>query len=74
MPQSNPLAQAELGVGEPLPLGLSRTCDGFNLAVFSRHASAASVLLFDPATDSLNETLALGPERNRTGGEGIVAG
>ena len=27
MPQSNRLAQAELGVGEPLPLGLTRTSD-----------------------------------------------
>lgn len=67
MPQSNLLTQAQLGVGEPLPLGLTRTCDGFNLAIFSRHASAVSVLLFDPATDSLIETLTLDPERNRTG-------
>lgn len=67
MSQSNLLARAELGFGDPLPLGLTRTCDGFNLAVFSRHASAVSVLLFDPATDALIETVALDPERNRTG-------
>lgn len=67
MRQSSRRAKAELGVGEPLPLGLTRTCDGFNLAVFSRHASAVSVLLSDPATDALLVTLAFDPDRNRTG-------
>lgn len=31
-----------IGVGEPLPLGMTETCDGFNFAVFSRHASGMS--------------------------------
>ncbi len=39
--------RSSLGVGEPLPLGMTETCDGFNFAVFSRHASGVSLELFD---------------------------
>jgi pullulanase/glycogen debranching enzyme len=34
------------GPGEPLPLGLTRVGEGFNLAVFSRQATGVSVLIF----------------------------
>jgi isoamylase len=56
-----------IGQGKPLPLGFSQSEDGFNLAVFSRHASGVGVLVFDGAQEQPIETIALDPDRNRSG-------
>ena len=56
-----------IGQGQPLPLGFSRSDDGFNLAVFSRHATGVGVLIFDGAPDQPVETIVLDPDRNRSG-------
>ncbi|GAA0597409.1 glycogen debranching protein GlgX [Craurococcus roseus] len=52
--------------GDPLPLGPRETGDGFNVAVFSRHATRMSVVLFD-AGGAAVRTVALDPARHRTG-------
>ena len=56
-----------IGFGDPLPLGVYEACDGFNLAVFSRHATRMSVLLFDLSGTEPSETIELDPHHNRTG-------
>ncbi len=56
-----------IGQGKPLPLGLSQSDDGFNLAVFSRHATGMGVLIFDGGRAQPIETVTLDPGRNRTG-------
>ena len=56
-----------IGSGDPLPLGVHEACDGFNLAVFSRHATHMSVLLFDLSDTEPSETIELDPRYNRTG-------
>ncbi|HXV23189.1 MAG TPA: glycogen debranching protein GlgX [Alphaproteobacteria bacterium] len=38
--------------GNPLPLGVRDCCDGFNFAVFSRHAERMALLLFKDAGDA----------------------
>jgi isoamylase len=54
--------------GEPLPLGAHPRGNGINFAVFSRHATAVSLLLFDHPQDALPASiLNLDPARNRTG-------
>lgn len=54
--------------GTPLPLGAHLRGDGVNFAVFSRHASAVSLLLFDNPQDELpSASVSLYPARNRTG-------
>ena len=60
------LAAIHIEPGDPLPLGPRETGEGVNLAVFSRHATRLSVVLFDPA-GSLVRTIALDPARHRTG-------
>lgn len=55
------------GVGEPLPLGMTETCEGFNFAVFSRHATRITLLLFDGMDDKPVVSVAFDPVRNRTG-------
>ena len=54
--------------GRPLPLGVHDCCDGFNFAIFSRHAKQITLLLFDTARDS-NPLLVveLDPVHHRTG-------
>lgn len=52
--------------GEPLPLGLTLTCDGFNFAVFSRHATLITLVLFDDAGQPAEE-IPLVPDQHRTG-------
>jgi len=54
-----------IGRGTPLPLGLSRLEHGFNLAVFSRHATSISVIVFD--NDDEPQVIALDPSSNRSG-------
>lgn len=54
--------------GSPLPLGVRDCCDGFNFAVFSRHARAVELLLFESAdTGNPYLTVRLEPAQHRTG-------
>ena len=54
--------------GYPLPLGVSHGCDGVNFSVFSRHATAVTLLLFDTPGDQVaNMCLSLDPLINKTG-------
>ena len=55
------------GQGEPLPLGLSQSDKGFNLAVFSRHATGVGLLIFDGCHEQPIEIIALDPKSNRSG-------
>ena len=53
--------------GHPLPFGVSNLADGVNFAVFSRHATKLSLVLFRPGDlDPLME-FPLNPQINRTG-------
>jgi isoamylase len=57
-----------VGRGEPLPLGLHECRDGSNLAVFSRHATSMTLLLFETAGDIEPSTsIALDAPHHRTG-------
>ncbi|WP_333670908.1 glycogen debranching protein GlgX [Elioraea tepidiphila] len=59
---------AGIAAGDPLPLGLHECCDGFNLAVFSRHATGMTLLVFDHTDDAVPSTrIVLDPRRHRTG-------
>ncbi len=54
--------------GKPLPLGASSHERGTQFAVFSRHATAVSLLLFDAPEDRIpREEIAFDPRLNRTG-------
>lgn len=54
--------------GVPLPLGAHPRGAGINFAIFSRHAAAVSLLVFNHPQDALpTSTLRLDPSRNRTG-------
>jgi hypothetical protein len=50
-----------VGRGKPLPLGLSRSGDEFNFAVFSRHATGIGLLVFDGPGEQPIETITLDP-------------
>lgn len=52
--------------GEPLPLGLTLNCDGFNFAVFSRHATLVTLVLFSEAEQPVQE-IPLNVDQHRTG-------
>jgi isoamylase len=56
-----------IGQGKPLPLGLSQADEGFNLAVFSRHATGIGLLIFDGRHEQPIEIIALDPNSNRSG-------
>jgi len=67
--------------GYPLPLGVHLHDDGAQFAIFSRGATAVSLLLFEDLCDALPyQTMILDPMYNRTGDiwhiwvEGITAG
>ncbi len=67
--------------GYPLPLGVHLHDDGAQFAIFSRNATAVSLLLFRSSVDTTPpETIELDPTYNRTGDiwhvwvEGISAG
>jgi isoamylase len=64
---STPATTLCIGPGEPLPLGLSRAGDCFNVAIFSRHATGVSLLIFTDGEAEPIETAALDPNCNRTG-------
>jgi glycogen operon protein len=54
--------------GRPLPLGVHDCCDGFNFAVFSRHAERVELLIYEDAASA--EPLSvfdLDPSHHRTG-------
>jgi isoamylase len=53
--------------GEPLPLGLWKTPDGFNFAVFSRNAREVTLLFFNGLEVDPFQTIVLNPHENRTG-------
>ncbi len=53
--------------GHPLPLGVSETRHGLNFAVFSRHATAVTLVLFAPRRDAPVLELPLDPTVHRTG-------
>lgn len=54
--------------GVPLPLGAGERCGGVNFALFSRHATRVTLLLFAAATDTAPcRVLELDPTRHRTG-------
>jgi glycogen operon protein len=57
----------QIGAGQPHPLGLTETCNGFNFTVFSRHASSVFLLIFDEVKSAPIATIALDRLRNRTG-------
>jgi glycogen operon protein len=55
-------------IGKALPLGSTVTDRGVNFSVFSRNATAVSILLFENSRpDSPYEEIWLNPEKNRTG-------
>lgn len=53
--------------GKPLPFGASRTMTGYNFALYSRHASAVSLLVFCERRMAPDHEIVLDPKRNRTG-------
>lgn len=54
--------------GRPLPLGVQDCCDGFNFAVFSRHAERVELLIFaDMASPHPLWSFDLDPAHHRTG-------
>ncbi|MDR2773453.1 MAG: glycogen debranching enzyme, partial [Tannerella sp.] len=54
--------------GGPLPMGATLTGSGVNFSIFSRHAKAITLLLFENDTpDSECKGVLLDPVRNRTG-------
>lgn len=53
--------------GRPLPLGMHRVGESYNFAVFSRHATGLSLLLFNPDEDIPSREFRLDPLVNRTG-------
>ena len=58
----------ELGQGKAIPLGATITQDGVNFAIFSRNASAISIILFESAADdSLYKEYVLDRKQNKTG-------
>jgi isoamylase len=58
----------KIGTGVPLPLGTHTCGDGTNVAIFSRHATGVSLLLFkDPHDSTPTVTFDLDPGEHRTG-------
>lgn len=53
--------------GKPLPLGATVTATGINFSVFSRHATAITLVIFKPGTPDPLVEIAMDPQRNRTG-------
>jgi len=61
-------AKAEVRPGAPLPLGAHERAGGVNFAVFSRHATQLTLLVFAEATDTKpSRTIELDPFRHHTG-------
>jgi glycogen operon protein len=62
-----PADSVTLARGVPLPLGCSPRRGGVNIAVFSRHATAVSLVLFEPGAARPMRELPLDPRFHRTG-------
>jgi len=56
-----------VGPGYPLPLGANFTCIGINFALFSRHATAVSLVLFPKGEEEAIAEIPFDPKINRTG-------
>jgi len=56
-----------VGPGHPLPFGDFETHAGLNFAVFSQHATALTLVIFEPRVDPPLLELRLDPAVNRTG-------
>jgi glycogen operon protein len=57
-----------MDIGNALPLGAVQTGAGVNFAIFSRHATAVTLILFENGEpDSPRRELRLDPRRNKTG-------
>ena len=62
------LENSSVRQGYPLPLGVSHDCEGINFAIFSRHALAVTLLLFDsPSDETARISINLDPLMNKTG-------
>ncbi len=57
----------QISRGAPLPYGTSKTPEGYNFALFSRHARAVSLCLFLPNAPAPFVEIPLNPKINRTG-------
>jgi glycogen operon protein len=69
--------EVRVGPGRPVPLGVQVCRDGFNFALFSRHADAIELVLFETAASAIPyATIPLDPARHRTGDiwHALVAG
>ena len=53
--------------GRPQPIGAVMTADGINFAVFSRHATAVTLVVLPEAGSAAIAEITLDPLRNRTG-------
>ena len=53
--------------GHPLPFGVTETRQGLNFAIFSKHATAMTLVLFGRRRDAPVVELPLDPDTNRTG-------
>jgi isoamylase len=53
--------------GHPLPLGATVHRGGVNFSIFSKHATACWLLLFEPGNQTPVATVSLDPHCNRTG-------
>ena len=53
--------------GHPIPLGASRTSDGINFALITRHATAVTLVLSEPCKAESMTEIPLDPLHHRTG-------
>src|SRR5262252_8961695 len=53
--------------GHPLPIGASVHREGVNFSIFSKHATACSLVLFEPGKPEGVTTIPLNPLTHRTG-------
>jgi isoamylase len=65
---SDKLESGEVRSGSPLPWGARQIGDGVNFAIFSRNATLVHLEFYDaPGDGTPSRTIALSPERHRTG-------
>jgi glycogen operon protein len=64
---ATPVSRRRIERGLPAPLGATVRDGGVNVAVFSRHATAMTLVLFRPGSDARAEELPLDPTGHRTG-------
>jgi isoamylase len=56
-----------VGPGRPSPLGITETCNGYNFAVFSRHAQSIELVLFGSMQGEVMDMISLNSDSHRTG-------